>query len=1023
MAEFGKWVSTPSSPGLGSINSGTARATIYRPMTENGWGTSVGGHVGKHPSDSSPTWRFGVWLANSGSPATRVGYTEQLTTSTNMDNGGNGVRIAGSFVETSQAYSPLDTALALYEGDRYSIGALPTGGNRLQHGMYPASTINEAYEDFYEQTGLTIPPDPFNETSATNQGWETFWIVYTPETAPLVPINRTPSSTITDTTPTMEGDFRSDQGRSGTDLGDRMSRFQIEVREVGNVTLAWDSDQSASQSEKDNDRFSTTYDGTPLVPGDGPFEWRCRVRNHFGTWGAWSSWLQFDIPGTGTSAPGVVTLDGTPTGKQEAITGLTFQGRYSHDSGLGMDRVQVRVYQAGTLIRTSAEITKVVASSAPPGTLFSATQTEVGVTLQWGGDYTYSMRARTTSNGLWSNWTSQRSFNTNAKPNKPESLDPSGSEGVTPYPLLQMTMTDADDSTATGLVANADILSILASNNSSFNGNVTNWAAVNAAGVTAALTYDAAIDQDLVGGSGKINISASTAASGVLVTRGRNDKIYPVVGGESYYAQSYVRTDQANLWGAVFIDWFSDAGATAFISTSFVADAGTINTFILHTITATAPSNALSAKIGFGAKSNAANQLGNIWGDFVITPSYNTRYRRAMAYQGGGIWTYQSTSTDLPANGTYRWRARGFDGTINGDFSNDATFILSTGPVVSMLTPTANQVLTTNTPTITWSTTDQQRFQVFIWEDTSLGANGGSTPVSGDLLFDSGEVVSTISSYLLPSGVLHNGEWYRIRVQVWNSVSQVGISPHRQFSVNYGLVTPITNVFASGYSMQFDPCPSGILVTWDESFYPASEHNAYGIYRREATQPVSYNLLIGKLVNVGQTSFLDYQPASGVEYIYTITQMVKIGSDIIESVGSSVQASVMLCATVINAADDGDSYRVVAEFWSDRGSETNTDGDNITPWGSTKPTTFFGSAYFKTLRFTARFVNTYYATIQQMSNASDTLLARRGIVCFRDPKGRKIFGVLAKVSEQDEAMGTLRAITYELTETNYTEAV
>jgi hypothetical protein len=1019
MANYGKFVSTPDSPGLGTINSGTARATIYRPMTENGWGYLVGGHVGKHPSDGSPVWRYGVNLANSGSPGERVGYTEQLTTNTNMDNGGAGVRVSGSFVETTQAYSPLDTALALYDGDRYSICALPTGGNRLQHGMYPAATISEAYEDFYEQTGLSIPPDPFNETSATNQGWETFWIVYDPETPPAVPVNRTPAGTITDTTPTMEGDFRSDQGRFGTDRGDRMSKFQIQVRPVGwTSSTYWDSTQDATQSEKDNDRFSTTYAGTALVAG-GNYEWRCRVRNHFGTWGSWSSWLGFDIPATGTSSPGVLTLNGTPTGKQEAITGLTFQGRYTHSDGLSMDRVQVRIYEGGTLVYTSGEITKSVASSSAPGTLFNVTQAEIGVTLQWGGNYDYTMRGRTASNGLWSSYTAKRSFNTNAKPNKPENLDPTGSEGVVPYPILSMTMTDADDSVATGLVAFADILSLLAVNNPSFNGNVTNWAAVFAAGVTASFTYDSGQNQDGVGGSGKVNISASTAGSGVLVARARNDRVYPVVVGESYAVEGYVRSDQLNLRPGMFIDWFSDTGGTTLISTSEACSAvAAINTWEYRTITATAPASALTMKVGFAVKSNAANQLGNVWGDAVSTSLYEPRYRRSMTYIANGVWNYQTTSTDLPANGTYKWSAYGNDGTVSGDRSSESTFILSTGPVVTMTAPTANQVLTTSTPTITWTTTDQQKFEVFIYENLDP-----VTGVTGALLFDSGEVVSGTSSYIMPSGVLHNGEYYRVKVKVWNSVAQEGTSANRDFSIDYGPVTPITNVFASGYSMMFDPCPSGILITWDESFYPASEHEAYGIYRREATQPTSYNLMIGRLTNVGQTSFLDFHPASGVEYIYTVTQLVKVGTDVIESVGTVVQTSVTLCATVLSAADDGDTYRVVAEFWSDRGMEVNTDGENITAWGASKPTTFFGSAYFQTIRFTARFVNTYYATIQQISKASNDLLARRAIVCFRDPKGRKVFGVLSKIEEQDEAMGTLRAITYELTETNYTEAV
>src|SRR4030095_4679174 len=149
----------------------------------------------------------------------------------------------------------------------------------------------------------------------------------------------------------------------------------------------------------------------------------------------------------GSAARGAVTLDGTPSSPPniQAITGLTFQGRYTHSTGVAMDQVQVELYQGNTLLDSSGTITKSVASSAAPGTLFSLTQTELGFTgITWGIEYGYRMRAHST-NGAWSNWTNKRIFQTNVKHNIPSNLEPANNEVVTDIlPLLQCQMTDAD---------------------------------------------------------------------------------------------------------------------------------------------------------------------------------------------------------------------------------------------------------------------------------------------------------------------------------------------------------------------------------------------------------------------------------------------------------------------------------------------------------------------------------------------------------------------------------------------------
>jgi len=62
-------------------------------------------------------------------------------------------------------------------------------------------------------------------------------------------------------------------------------------------------------------------------------------------------------------------------------------------------------------------------------------------------------------------------------------------------------------------------------------------------------------------------------------------------------------------------------------------------------------------------------------------------------------------------------------------------------------------------------------------------------------------------------------------------------------------------------------------------------------------------------------------------------------------------------------------------------------------------------------------------SLAEYTAAINKLLARRGIVCYRDPKGRRAFGVLKRTAYDDQAMGTLIEVEFEIVETNYTEGV
>lgn len=447
----GRYRTTPDNA-VASLSGGTLIACLYAAPDQNCWGYRFEGRFGRSTA-TTPSVRMVAYapIVTGGNPSARKAYSGTVSPSTEMTLDAN----TGAFYWSDVAATDDDeynTAFRMYAGTKYAIGTLTTGAS-LNHGMATAASISESNELFYTVTGLSQPPpDPIGSYSQSVQGHLTLWVYAHTNEAPRVPVNRTPSGAIDETSPTFAGDFRDRNGtwgpgNDGYDDGDKMSAYRIQVRRVSDGVSFWaPSAFTASSSERTADRFSVAYGGTALVRGTA-YEWRAQVRDDFGEWGDWSSWLEFT-----PSDLGLVTLDDDPTGKVETDE-PDFEFDWSHQSALSTDTVQLRLYQNGTLIYTSAEISKTVAD----GAMGTITWAESGITdLLWGQNYSYSIRGRDT-NSAWSDWSSQRTFNTNAAPSIPDGLSPANGQVVTSYPLLSFQMTDTDDDTSTGLVGKVRI--------------------------------------------------------------------------------------------------------------------------------------------------------------------------------------------------------------------------------------------------------------------------------------------------------------------------------------------------------------------------------------------------------------------------------------------------------------------------------------------------------------------------------------------------------------------------------------
>lgn len=411
-----------SDEGFGLPASGQMRTTVVASsVPRHMWAYRAGARIGKQSGQPNGTAYIGLY-DGSATPDDRVAYRAGFTVSAVLADNTGGTNSEGDLV----------APVLLLSGTRLwgSLDASVAYG----HGQ------DNSGAEMYFRSGVTgTPPDPNGYTSNSPQGQLSLWVVCEDNVAPDTPVNRSPSTTQTTTTPTFGADFDDDnEALPGFAVGeaDKLRQYRVQLREVGTTTLKWDATYTASTTEQDNRRWERAYAGTALAAGE-TYEWRTQVSDQAGAWSSWSSWLSFAV-----NAGGSVT-NLTPLNK---ITDTTpdFTFDWDHGGGLSTDRVQVQLLQGGVVTKTSPEIVKTVADGAT-GTI-TASESTFG-TLTRGQNFTYRIRGRDTL-GLWSDYSPSFPFNVNAFPGAPTSLSPANGSATSSRPLLSFLATDVDDATS-----------------------------------------------------------------------------------------------------------------------------------------------------------------------------------------------------------------------------------------------------------------------------------------------------------------------------------------------------------------------------------------------------------------------------------------------------------------------------------------------------------------------------------------------------------------------------------------------
>lgn len=934
-------------------SSDNLRGTVFGSMPEHGHAYSMGIRAGYYDSGDPGTAVLALYGTSGGNPSSRKSYTSTISLNTRMQDASDG-----------QDYTAdLNEAVALSSGTKYGLAALFRGG-RMAHGQ------NSVADQMYRRdTGASTPPDPMGYSSSPTETQMSIWVNYQANSAPNVPSSASPadSASFTTTAPTYAADFRdADETLPNGLSSDYLNAYQIQVRSVASDgattgTVVWDSGTvGASSTEKTNRRFSMVHGGAALSPGQ-RYQWRSRVQDRFGAWSDYSSWTAGDFLVSGAAN---VTLDGTPTGRTTDTT-PDFQGRYNHFSGTSSSHVQVRLYIGTTLIATSPEIAKVVASSALPGTLFTITAAESGFgTLASGVQFSYQERAK--ASGVWSDWSTPRTFFTNGKPATPTNLQPASGSVLSSLPLLTFQATDPDGDTLTPSLRVKEA-----------NGAVHH---------TRTPTYDATL--------------------------------YSGAGGYKY--QTVLGTNEVQQ---VSITGSPTGG-------SFTLLRGTATGAIPYNAAASAVQSALEALPAIGAGNVACTG-----GPLPATPVIVT-YQGALTCTNVAAPTVNSNSLtggtsptpviatntsgvdgDLPTYGDLKWDARTTDGDLTSDYSQEALVTYAQGPTVTVSAPTVDQVITTNTPTVTWTTVDQVSKRVRVYR-----------AADNVLVHDSGTIIDVVGTYTLPGMILQNNTAYYLTVTVTDLTTLSGTSAARPFSLVYTPPATIASFLASPDVAALDVSPSVVRLTWEPAVTSAATFLAYRIWRRTAGQPFSDADWMMDLSSIDQNTWVDTNAPGATDLQYDIAQIVQMPSlDILTSDLASSTVRLDLNGSVLSDVRDGLTTRAVFDHVDERVETPVRDQTLVNTWDGGAPWMIEGPTDYTTIRMSARLIANDSATVAQQLDGLRAICGRRAdkstvLACYRDERGRRIFGRAQNLEITDRRL--LRAdVSFDFTELTYSDVM
>jgi hypothetical protein len=972
---LGRHITTTPDPFFGTIGPGVMRATIFDAPSDHIWVDQVWLRMGK-AGGSTATGRLMLYDALGGL-GDLLGYGASLSVTIPMDSSTSGSNYGGNVSVSLNGH--LNGAILLRAGRPWA-GAVGATGASITHGQTNASVSGDT--SFYDKTWSGTPPNPFGFAPGVTEGKMSLWVHGWVNEPPRVPVNRSPSGTTSDQTPTFAADFRDRNGTWGTlndgyDVKDCLSKVQIIVRDAVTHVTKWTKTYTPTSAEVAANRSSYVYDGTPFALGS-QLEWCITHWDMAGAQSTTSDWLAMTIASAGV----VNNVTVGATSEKTGTVTPTITAKYTHASNVIGTKVSVKIRQgttSGPIVRsiTDYDMPDVI-PSASPGTTFSVAWASLGfAALDWQTNY-YAEVSVKDANGTTTDFARSGRFHADYAPSIVGSIYPA-SQNITSLPVLvSFALTDADDHVEdlTGYLVEDFPYPV---SNATFGVDLSNWTAQTPdSGITRTFTRDTSTTS---AGAAAIAVSANTLGGFAPV---QLQDVFNVTAGQVYTVRAFSRTTNLNLRVRRAIYWFNSSNALLSRSDEANTAEAAINTFYQHAFTATAPAGAVTAKVGVSAY-GAAGVTGTVYFDTVEL--YTEKIVTAVYNPATALFEHSLDATDVPQFGALTLHAYGQDAllysggvTSAGAADRTATSVLTyiSGPSVAITSHASGATITTVRPVITYTAPTQVRRNVEVIDQAT-----------GLVIRRSGWQVTSSTTYKPSSGYIHQGMTLQFRVTVEDASLLQATTQVNSILVNIPPPSALSGYTLEGVALSDEPMPTALRASWNATTV-TDGWLGYAVYIQGHNDPIAM------IPSESQTEFIYAHPRTDQVYTMGVSQIVLIDND--EGVGEEVESDVVWLSSsvhfeglVLTDANDPLGVRYYSEAWASKSYALTGQESRYVTRGDEAPFTVRTAQVWRKWKFVTPILNENDQQAADQEAAANNVHLKGSPICYRDGYGRKDF--------------------------------
>lgn len=711
-------------------------------------------------------------------------------------------------------------------------------------------------------------------------------------------------------------------------------------------------------------------------------------------------------------------IEGTaPTGKQTTLTPVNFVGTYTHPTAQALDKVRLRIMKlndSGTYVAVQTSALLDIANVSSGNTVTISWATSGFGALEWGTDYRVDWELTSVAGGDTSEWLPGSVFHTNYLPQKPVAVNPSGGQGVLSRPLIQATIEDDDDTPNPpgSLTSEFEITGPFTLANGTFDTNTTSWTyAEDSASFSQTFTRDTTAPHT---GAGNARIVQSAAPATTTDRFRIEEQHYPCYEGNQYVLRAWVKRSSTHVVPQLGMRWYQSNDSTI-IQTDFSADfAPTAATWTLVTYTVTAPAGARFMQpilAGKNASTTPTLPYTLEWDDIDIDDG--VRYLRAGAHAGSNVFTYQTTTNDLPEFATYTIRARGKDGNNTGPWSDPESFVYTSGPSATITAPTEAATIASSQPTFQWTLNSgsQVLYRVRIINAADIA----------DEIYDSGWIADADDrAYTVPTGYLGNSAAYIGELWIDDGLVN-GVVDTVNFTVTFSAPPVPGNVTAVPVAVGTETDMAAVLISWDPVSTSPENLHSIEVWADDGETDTR----IATFTDAGATFFLYHYPRDGVTTEYRVRQRVRDGANITDGLFGTTETQVNLNRISIISVVSPYTRRLYLPAWSSQRITLLQEQNWQVPAGATDYVEIPGLLRGRDVAFTFQTYNSQDGSGRSAEDDADMFFAMfdsRDTLCIRDARRGKWFGrINGSPSVSYQKGGVRAAIDVTFRRTSYDE--